>query len=79
VLYVHCFREKDIGFCIFHLRSGSPQVTDGIPLYLLSYFRLGPKFQQASGKGGSCLEVLELEEKVEGCPQHQDHMHRLQI
>lgn len=46
---------------------------------LLGYFRLGPKFQQASGKGGSCLEVLELEEKVEGCPQHQDHMHRLQV
>lgn len=50
-----------------------------MPLYLLGYFRLGPKFQQAAGKGGSGLEVLELEEKVEGCPQHQDHVHGLQV
>jgi hypothetical protein len=37
-------------------------VTEGILIYLLSYFRLGPKFQQAPSKGSSCLEVLELEE-----------------
>lgn len=51
----------------------------GVPIYLLSHLRLGPKFQQAPSKGGSCLKVLELEEEVEGCPQHQDHVHRLQV
>lgn len=54
-------------------------LIEGVPIYLLSHLRLGPKFQQAPGKGGSSLKVLELEEEVEGCTQHQDHVHWLQV
>lgn len=52
---------------------------EGAPIYLLSHLWLGPKFQQAPSKGGSCLKVLELEEEVEGRAQHQDHVNRLQV
>lgn len=54
-------------------------LTEGVPIYLLSHLRLGPEFQQAPSKGGSSPEVLELEEEVDGCTQHQDHVHWLQV
>lgn len=78
VLY---FSSKDLGLLLPPCKSrpGSFMLTDGVPIYLLSHLWLGPKFQQAPSKGGSCFKVLELEEEVEGCPQHQDHVHRLQV
>lgn len=47
--------------------------------YLLGHLGLGSQLQEAASKGGSCLEVLELEEEVEGSAEHQDHVHRLQV
>lgn len=74
-----CFRGQGLGLLLPpHKRPDSFTLT-GVPIYLLSHLRLGPKFQEAPSKGGSCLKVLELEEEVEGGPQHQDHVHRLQV
>lgn len=78
-----CFvsERKTLVFYSLHVRAdlgplGSPKE---LPIYLLGHLWLGPKFQQAPSKGGSCLKVLEFEEEVEGCAQHQDHVHRLQV
>ena len=47
--------------------------------YLLSDLWFGPQLQEAPGEAGRRLEVPQLEEEVEGGPQHQHHVNRLQV
>lgn len=66
--------------CI-HVHTGAPpgpSCNPG-PCYLLSHLGLRPQLQQTPCKGCCSLEILELEEEVEGCAQYQYHMHRLQV
>jgi hypothetical protein len=46
---------------------------------LLSYLWFRPQLKKPPSKGCGCFVVLQLEEEVQGCPQSEDQVDRLQV